>query len=708
MSYHLLSEPLRKYIRDKHWDELRPIQHAAIEKILSTDENYILASRTASGKTEAAFLPILSKVNFNETGIQVLYISPLIALINDQFQRIEEICEYLDISVTKWHGEANKTLKEKILKKPSGIILITPESLEAMFVTKPFNVKQLFSNLKFVIIDEIHSFLGTDRGTQLKSLLFRLQNVNEKKFRIVGLSATVGDYSQAKKLTGNENFTKILLDKAKKDVDVQFRFFESEKSDDFSITFLKNLYQATENHKVLIFPNTRGKVEEIAVKLKKIAQLVNGHSNYFSHHSSVDKEVREYVEFFAKNRRENFCISCTSTLELGIDIGAIDKVIQIDATNSISSLVQRLGRSGRKDSDKSQLILYATNQWSLLQSLACWQLYTENFIEPPFNIEKPYDILLHQILSVAKERSGMAKNELINFLNNNFAFANIEISEINEIIEHLIQLNFLEKLRNEVIIGIDGEFLVNHRDFFSVFKVEEEFRVVNSGNTIGKIPFTPQIMEDANIFLAAQVWKIKFIDTKTKKIEVIKTSDGKKPVYFGQTMPVHAKIREKMLEILFTKQLFPILNDLSFAEIEKMRKDFSIFDIKNLQSERPLFYKENKLRFFSFESTKVNRTLLFLFKIFGIEILLNDAESCFDLEISVQAFFKTIQYFSKPLENINYFLTEFLEKNPNILDFSKYGNFLPQKFKLSLLKEKVFDFENTILFLNSVKFCLPR
>ncbi len=708
MSYHLLSEPLRKYIRDKHWDELRPIQHAAIEKILSTDENYILASRTASGKTEAAFLPILSKVNFNETGIQVLYISPLIALINDQFQRIEEICEYLDISVTKWHGEANKTLKEKILKKPSGIILITPESLEAMFVTKPFNVKQLFSNLKFVIIDEIHSFLGTDRGTQLKSLLFRLQNVNEKKFRIVGLSATVGDYSQAKKLTGNENFTKILLDKAKKDVDVQFRFFESEKSDDFSITFLKNLYQATENHKVLIFPNTRGKVEEIAVKLKKIAQLVNGHSNYFSHHSSVDKEVREYVEFFAKNRRENFCISCTSTLELGIDIGAIDKVIQIDATNSISSLVQRLGRSGRKDSDKSQLILYATNQWSLLQSLACWQLYTENFIEPPFNIEKPYDILLHQILSVAKERSGMAKNELINFLNNNFAFANIEISEINEIIEHLIQLNFLEKLRNEVIIGIDGEFLVNHRDFFSVFKVEEEFRVVNSGNTIGKIPFTPQIMEDANIFLAAQVWKIKFIDTKTRKIEVIKTSDGKKPIYFGQTMPVHAKIREKMLEILFTKQHFPILNDLSFAEIEKMRKDFSIFDIKNLQSERPLLYKENKLRFFSFESTKVNRTLLFLFKIFGIEILLNDAESCFDLEISVQAFFKTIQYFSKPLENINSFLTEFLEKNPNILDFSKYGNFLPQKFKLSLLKEKVFDFENTILFLNSVKFCLPR
>ncbi len=123
-----------------------------------------MASRTASGKTEAAFLPILSKVDFNQSGVQVLYISPLIALINDQFNRIEELCEYLDVTVTKWHGEANKSLKDKIIKNPNGIILITPESLEAMFVNKPYNIKQLFSNLKYVVIDEIHSFLGTDRG----------------------------------------------------------------------------------------------------------------------------------------------------------------------------------------------------------------------------------------------------------------------------------------------------------------------------------------------------------------------------------------------------------------------------------------------------------------------------------------------------------------------------------------------------------------
>jgi ATP-dependent Lhr-like helicase len=148
MSYNLLSEPIRKYIRDKGWEQLRPIQSAAIERIISTDDNYILASRTASGKTEAAFLPILSKVNFNETGVLVLYISPLIALINDQFYRIEELCKNLEVTVTKWHGEANKTLKDRLVKQPTGIVLITPESLEAMFVNKPFNVKHLFFKLK--------------------------------------------------------------------------------------------------------------------------------------------------------------------------------------------------------------------------------------------------------------------------------------------------------------------------------------------------------------------------------------------------------------------------------------------------------------------------------------------------------------------------------------------------------------------------------
>lgn len=163
MAFDLLSEPIRKFVRRKKWESLRPIQAAAITRILTTDCNYILASRTASGKTEAAFLPILSKADFNIQGVQVLYISPLIALINDQFVRIEELCEDLEISVTKWHGEANKTAKNNLLKKPNGVLLITPESLEAMFVNAPYNAATLFKNLQYIVVDEIHSFLGVKR-----------------------------------------------------------------------------------------------------------------------------------------------------------------------------------------------------------------------------------------------------------------------------------------------------------------------------------------------------------------------------------------------------------------------------------------------------------------------------------------------------------------------------------------------------------------
>ena len=695
MSFDLLSEPIRKFIRDKGWEQLRPIQNAAISKILSSDENFILASRTASGKTEAAFLPILSKVNFNDSGVQVLYISPLIALINDQFYRVEELCKNLDVTVTKWHGEANKTLKDRLIKQPTGIVLITPESLEAMFVNKPFNVKQLFSNLRYVVIDEIHSFIGTDRGTQLKSILSRLQRVNSNSFSIVGLSATIGDYNEAKRFTGDELKTKVLLDRTAKEINALFRFFKNE-NEELPLELLKDLYIETKDNKVLIFPNSRGRAEEVAVKLKKISDRVKGHPNYFSHHSSVDREVREYVEYFAKNnKRHNFCISCTSTLELGIDIGSVDEVVQIDATHSIASLIQRVGRSGRKDGESSNLFLYATTQWTLLQSIACWILYKESFIEPPEKNEKPYDILVHQALSITKGHSGILLIELIKQLKENSAFNLIEQSEIEEILQHLIEIDFLEKLQHEVIIGVDGEKVVNSREFYSVFKTEENFKVVNAGNTIGEIPFSPQIIEDENILLSAKIWKIKFVDHKAKKIEVIPAKDGKKPMFFGGGAVVHQKIREKMFEVLYSKTEYDFLDEPSFDEIEMMRKDYAVFDIKDLQSERPLLTAEKHLQLFTFTGTRINRTIQLLLNIAGIKNTLDDSSSSFDIEVPKQELISKWNYLSFPLTDIDTHISTLLETNPTLLDFSKWGIYLPKSYQIKLVRNKYFDIEQT-------------
>lgn len=703
MSFDLLSEPIRKFIRDKGWEQLRPIQTAAIAKILASDDNFILASRTASGKTEAAFLPILSKVNFNDSGVQVLYISPLIALINDQFYRIEELCKNLDVTVTKWHGEANKTLKERLIKQPNGIVLITPESLEAMFVNKPFNVKQLFSNLKYVVIDEIHSFIGTDRGIQLKSILSRLQNVNPKSFSLVGLSATIGDYNEAKKFTGNELKTKVLLDRTAKEINAVFRYFKN-KNEELPLELLKDLYIETKDNKVLIFPNSRGRAEEVAVKLKKISDRVKGHSNYFSHHSSVDREVREYVEYFAKNNnRQNFCISCTSTLELGIDIGTVDEVVQIDATHSIASLIQRVGRSGRKEGKSSNLFLYATNEWSLLQSIACWLLYKAGFIEPPQKNEKPYDILVHQALSITKGHSGIRLTELVKQLKENFAFNQVEVSEIEQILNHLIRIDFLEKLQHEVIIGVEGEKVVNSRDFYSVFKTEENFKVVNAGNTIGEIPFSPQIIEDENILLSAKIWKIKFVDHKAKRIEVVPTKDGKKPMFFGGGATIHQRIREKMLEILYSKTDHDFLDQASCDEAEILRKDFSVFNIQNLQTDRPLLSAEKHLQLFTFTGTRINRTIQLLLNISGIKNILDDSNSSFDIEVSKQEVISKWSSLTLPLADIDIHISNLLQTNPALLDFSKWGLYLPENYQVKLIKDKYFDIEQTGELLASMK-----
>lgn len=703
MSFDLLSEPIRKFIRDKGWEQLRPIQTAAIVKILASDDNFILASRTASGKTEAAFLPILSKVNFNNTGVQVLYISPLIALINDQFYRIEELCKNLDVTVTKWHGEANKTLKERLIKQPNGIVLITPESLEAMFVNKPYNVKQLFSNLKYVVIDEIHSFIGTDRGIQLKSILSRLQKVNSKSFSIVGLSATIGDYDEAKKFTGNELKTKVLLDRTAKEINALFRYFKN-KNEELPLELLKDLYIETKDNKVLIFPNSRGRAEEVAVKLRKISDRVKGHPNYFSHHSSVDREIREYVEYFAKNNnRQNFCISCTSTLELGIDIGTVDEVVQIDATHSIASLIQRVGRSGRKEGESSNLYLYATNEWSLLQSIACWLLYKEGFIEPPQKNEKPYDILVHQALSISKGHSGIRLTELINQLKENAAFKQIELTEINEILKHLIEIDFLEKLQHEVIIGVEGEKVVNSRDFYSVFKTEENFKVVSAGNTIGEIPISPQIIEDENILLSAKIWKIKFVDHKAKKIEVIPTKDGKKPMFFGGGATIHQRIREKMFEVLYAKTDYDFLDQPSCDETETLRKEFSIFNIKDLQSDRPFLTAEKHLKLFTFTGTRINRTIQLLLNIAGIKNTLDDSSSSFDIEVRKQELISKWSNLSFPLTDIDTHISNLLQTNPALLDFSKWGTYLPDNYKIKLVKDRYFDIEQTGHLLRTMK-----
>jgi ATP-dependent helicase Lhr and Lhr-like helicase len=703
-SFDLLPLPIKKIIYDLGWQQLTKIQAAAIENIIKTDFNYILCSKTASGKTEAVFLPILSKLERKTKGIKVLYISPLIALINDQFERLDRLCEYLDIKVTKWHGEASISQKKKLIVNPEGLLLITPESLESIFVNKPHLLLKLFSDLEFIVVDEIHNFLNSKRGVQLRSLIFRLQEKIGRKIRFFGLSATLGEYDNVKNFTGDYANTKVLLDKSQKEVDVKFKYFYSNNFD-IPIDLITDLYSEISNKKSLVFPNSRAKVEEISIKLKRISSSENGLQNYFAHHSSVSKELRLFAEKYAKeNYNKFFSIICTNTLELGIDIGSVDLICQVNSTFSVSSLAQRFGRSGRREDLKSHLLLYATNEWMLLQAIACFELYKESTIEPLEHINYPIDLVLHQTLSILKETNGISKENLVKRLTNNFAFKSIDITDINVLVDYLISKDYIEKVETELILGLKSERFFSKGDFFAVFETEKSFRVYHKEKFIGELQEVTEFMIGENFYLSAQIWKIKEIDFRLKKVLVIPAQEGKEPVFYSSLSNIQELIRKKMLSILFSSNEYDYLDENSLNELQSLRNYFSLFKFQNLETERPVAFIENRCHFYTFTSSKINLTLQLLAAILDIKTNLIEYKSCVIFGNNIKELQNIFKNFINVIENINKFFNEFIEKNPNYLNYlGKWENLLPNELKKKVWLNNYLDIDGTKEFLKNVK-----
>ncbi|MCP4149334.1 MAG: DEAD/DEAH box helicase [bacterium] len=702
MPFKLLSPPVKRYVRDKKWEALLPIQSAAITRIMTTGNHYILSSRTASGKTEAAFLPVISQLK-KEPGVQVLYIAPLIALINDQLERIEELCQFMDIRVTRWHSEADMARKKKLLERPEGILLITPESIESLFVNKPGTIEPLFSNLKFIILDEIHSFLGTARGVQLQSLLSRLKKRARNPVRFVGLSATLRGFEEARSFFGESEKTKILRDKAPKNVEVEFCYFQSwdnQLPDDLIV----DLYKKNQGKKSLIFPNSRGKVEELAVKLKKVNGRTGGFQRFFAHHSSVSKELREYAEGFAKRpERYDFSIVCTSTLELGIDIGLVDLIIQVDSVFSVSSLIQRFGRSGRKAGEKSRLLLYATNPWSLLQSYACLELYTEGFVEPVIPLIYPVDILFHQVLAILKETSGINMAALLEQIATNPAFVSIPPLDVKLLLKAMIQKGYVEKLRDEFLLGYNAEQIVSKRSFYGVFTADSGYKVIYGDREMGEIAGLNQVQVGLNIFLAGISWRVIEVDKKRKEIYVTKGVEGKKPVFQGKGGNIHRKIRVKMLELLFSGGIIDNCDETSNGVLEDLREEFANFGITDYKTERPLVSCGNRCEFFTFSGTRINKTLQFLFRNLLLKrVYYDERRSAFDLPITQGDFGRLLKDAKELLENFERVQDESFGDDEGYYDFGKWGEFLPDDFKKGMLRHDYFDLPGTTDFLNNL------
>ncbi|UJW57966.1 DEAD/DEAH box helicase [Bacillus sp. A116_S68] len=708
MTFNLLSKNIQRKIWDMKWDRFTPIQDRTIPVIINSTKDVIVSSGTASGKTEAAFLPILSMVeNEAVSDLKVLYISPLKALINNQFERIEKLCEHTHIPIHKWHGDVNQNKKKKFLKEPSGILQITLESIESLFINRTEQIRNLFKNLDFVVIDEIHSFLNNERGVHLRSLLSRIETLSKNRPRIIGLSATIDNFQFVKEWV-NYKFPDEVEVVDEKGSEKQLLYYlmhfpekeEENEGNKLEVSLFEDMRELTKNQKAIIFCNSRGSVEELTVLLNRLAEREKMGETYYAHHSSIDKKEREYVEKTMVESKLPKTVVATSTLELGIDIGDVDIVIQLDSTFTVSSLKQRLGRSGRKRDAKQMLQMYTTKRDSLLQSLAVMELALDKWIEPAKGYLLPYDILLHQIMSICQETNGITLSDLLERLENNHIFYQLGTVEVQILINHMLEHDYLEMVKgpNEIIVGLAGERILRSRDFYAVFKTPEEYIVLEGVRKIGNLDKSVFLgAEGDNIILAGKLWTIKQIDTEKNKIYVSKAVNGKAPRYSSSGLKLHKNIGEKIMEILCDNYQFHYTNQEALDSLNNYRRFYHENGL--VSSDRVVKVEDGSFLLESFTGTVIAQTLVLMLRSLGFEAKLIDSLN----RISIEGPFS--------LDVIDHIKHEEWETN-KLMEFvyetelfeSKFSRLLPENLFVKMHLTHEVDIQGAIDYLKKINF----
>lgn len=591
-TFEKLAPFIQDYIYRNNWEELREVQVAACDIVFHSDDNLIIATPTASGKTEAALLPVITELyNRPANSVGVLCIAPLKALINDQFVRIKELLEEANIPVTKWHGDASQALKNKLLKNPKGIIQTTPESLEAMLMKRKQQAVKLFSDLRFIIIDEVHNFIGEDRGIQLVSVLERLQNLIGHVPRRIGLSATLGNMAVAGEwMNSGTRRTCIIPNvgtKRRKAMIMLNHFYilpdSADKEHKSALPFFESLYNLTRGKKSIVFSNSRSDVERNIINLKDIAEKRREPDVFMVHHGSISASNREYAESQMKFSDMPLVTGATITLELGIDLGDLERIVQTGCPHSVSSLSQRLGRSGRRsgvsemcfvfeEEKKSEVTdFYKSINWFFVKCIALIELYRENWLEPIAVDRYPYGVLYHQTMSFLYSH-GEAKPEfLAQSILSEAIFSNITQQDFKALLSYMLANEQIERTESGgLLIGAKGEQITNHYNFYSVFETEVEYSVREGSHDIGTLsrPMPP----DTTFVLSGKTWSVDEIDQE-HKIIYVKSAKGKPPtVWDGSGGEIeHTKVLQKMREVIAGDSEYPYLYPNAAARLNEIR-----------------------------------------------------------------------------------------------------------------------------------------
>lgn len=600
---------IQDYIYQNGWESLRGVQVAAADVIFNTDQNLLLCASTASGKTEAAFFPILTL--FSEeppASVGAVYIGPLKALINDQFLRLNDLCREAEIPVWHWHGDVAQSHKDKLLKKPSGILQITPESLEALLMRKHAFIPKLFGDLRFIVIDEVHSLLRGDRGGQTLCLIERLSRLACVNPRRIGLSATLGDPEAAGKFlaAGTGRGTAVPKIEAK---GIKWRlsmehFFttpgaapsadESKESlpalDIKTDTAPENadpgfgyIFEHTRGKKCLIFVNSREECEAVTTTLRGYCEARHEPDRFLIHHGNLSASFRETAETVMKDDEQFMTTVTTATLELGIDIGRLERAFQLDAPFTVSSFLQRMGRTGRRglppemwfvmreEQPEARAMLPETVPWKLLQGIALVQLYAEErYVEPPRLDRLPYSLLYHQTMSTLASSGELSPAALASKVLTLNYFRRVSREDYRLLLRHLLETGHIQRTEEGgLIIGLAGERQTNSFKFYAVFKENEEYTVRSRSEELGTIVMPPPVGE--KIAIAGHVWIVEEIDHKRRLVYCDQVR-GKVPAYFGQCPgDISTRVLERMREVLKEDKVYPYLMKNAAARLSEAR-----------------------------------------------------------------------------------------------------------------------------------------
>ena len=620
---------IQDYIYRSGWQSLRAVQNAAGEAIFGTDENVLLTASTASGKTEAAFFPILTLLDEDPARtVGVLYIAPLKALINDQFGRLNELCGDAGIAVTRWHGDANQTGKRKLLKKPSGILQITPESLESLLINKHMEIPSLFGDLRFIVIDEIHSLLRADRGLQTFCLIERLCRLAGCDPRRIGLSATIGNPEQAGEFLAAGSRRGTIIPRFEGGREIwrlsMEHFYNAAPQADEGKTIsvpvppaeaptdtapkaadpgIGYIFEHTRGKKCLIFTNSREECEAVCQNLRQYCEANHEPDRFLIHHGNLSASYRESAEEDMKDDDSMMSVCATATLELGIDIGRLERAFHIDAPFTVSGFLQRMGRTGRRgspsemwfvmreDHQEARAMLPDSIPWYLIQGIALVQLYIEErFVEPPRMDRMPYSLLYHQTLSTLASHGEMTPAELASRVLTLNCFHRITQEDYRLLLRHLIRTDHINLTENGgLIVGLTGERIVNNYKFYAVFQENIEYTVRAGSEQLGTIVKPPPVGD--KIAIAGRVWVVEEVDHKRRELFCTLVK-GNIPAYFGDVAgDIHTRILERMYRVLCEDKYYPYLMSHAVCRLEDARETF----LKSRMRERPLIHLGGKM-----------------------------------------------------------------------------------------------------------------